>query len=354
VPSSAAVRAYLSPPRTPLLCVSIFLLKTDSNFPLGPTWMGLHEKKRWDRATTGRKIRFYLKHRNTPDEELSGQSIISMWEPSVEHTKEPPRLGSCWVQSSGSREQLCDERGNPQSKQMDLKQDVIVEVVGFNDDRTQNCLMRIRTGIHAAKHFKIQGIALRNPVPLEKVPDLQKAIEDARPKKGKAKGKGKGGVPVTKPPEDAPVWALKDGAANSVLKVIPYNGKWRFENKKEELSIHERVKQVTEMKGQTICELVMPHGGFTWFRVETPLFTQRFTLEKPVKPEQPSHQEQPPLSEDFKEGFAQLVSFMEFLERFKPTLHEYTLMGKKLDEACSYFDEMREQVEKEEQLTSSD
>ena len=38
------------------------------------TWMGLHEKKQWDRATTGRKIRFYLKHRNTPDEELSGQS----------------------------------------------------------------------------------------------------------------------------------------------------------------------------------------------------------------------------------------------------------------------------------------
>jgi len=37
VPSSAAVRAYLSPPRTPLLCVSIFLLKTDSNFPLGPS-----------------------------------------------------------------------------------------------------------------------------------------------------------------------------------------------------------------------------------------------------------------------------------------------------------------------------
>ncbi len=53
-----------------------------------------------------------------------------------------------------------------------------------------------------------------------------------------------------------------------------------------------------------------------------------------------------------KEGLAQLVSFMAFLERFKPTLHEYTLMGKKLDEVCSYFDEMREQVQK--QLTPSD
>jgi hypothetical protein len=29
-------------------------------------------------------------------------------------------------------------------------------------------------------------------------------------------------------------------------------------------------------------------------------------------------------------------------------------MGEKLDEVCSYFDEMREQVEKEEQLTSAD
>ena len=51
---------------------------------------------------------------------------------------------------------------------------------------------------------------------------------------------------VTKPPEDAPVWALKDGAANSVLKVIPYNGKWRFENKKEEPPAANGSSQATE------------------------------------------------------------------------------------------------------------
>ncbi len=162
------------------------------------TWMGLHALKRWDRATTGRKIRFYLKHRNTPDEELDGQPITSMWEPTVEHMKEPPRLGSCWVRSSGSREQLCDERGGPLSQQFQLKPGNIFEVVDFNEDRSQDCLVRIRTGMHAGKYFRTKGTTLSNEVPLEKVPDLQKAIEVARPKKVKAKGKGKGGVPVTK------------------------------------------------------------------------------------------------------------------------------------------------------------
>jgi hypothetical protein len=257
------------------------------------TWMGLHEKKRWDRATTGRKIRFYLKHKDTPDAELSGQSITSMWEPDTDHIKEPPRLGSCWMQSSSSRVQLCDERGNSISKQMDLRMGVISEVVDFNDDRTQNCLMRIRTGIHAGKHFRARGIHLSNPVPLEKVPDLQKAIEDARPKKVKAKGKGKGGVPVTKPPEDAP----------------------------EQPSHQEQpppppTKEASDQGDQIIQTT-------TWTSVD----------------------EQPPLSEDFNEGLAQLVSFMAFLERFKPTLHEYTLMVEKLDEVCSYFDEMQESLQ---------
>ena len=53
---------------------------------------------------------------------------------------------------------------------------------------------------------------------------------------------------------------------------------------------------------------------------------------------------QQPLSEDFKESLAQLVSFMAFLETFKPTLHEYTLLSQKLDEVCNYYDQMRERV----------
>ena len=38
------------------------------------------------------------------------------------------------------------------------------------------------------------------------------------------------------------------------------------------------------------------------------------------------------------------MSFLAFLERFKPTLHESTVLEKKLEEVCNDYDQMREQV----------
>jgi hypothetical protein len=92
--------------------------------------------------------------------------------------------------------------------------------------------------------------------------------------------------------------------------------------------------------------------GFDFFRVASNKLTSLFTRESDLQPEQPPKpptegavDEQQALSEDYKEGLAQLVSFLAFLERWKPTLREYTLLGKKLDDVCRYVAEMREQVE---------
>jgi hypothetical protein len=124
--------------------------------------------------------------------------------------------------------------------------------------------------------------------------------------------------------------------------------------------LREQVKVVTEIKDQTILQVVAPHG-FDYFRVASNKLTSLFSKESDLKQEQPpkpAKEEErttgdangtpaaapQPLSEDFKGGLAQLASFMAFLKRFKPTLHEYTMLSQKLDEVCNYYDQMREHV----------
>jgi hypothetical protein len=140
--------------------------------------------------------------------------------------------------------------------------------------------VRIKSGKHAGKYFTTQGTHLSDPVDASKVPDLVKSIEDALKTKPK-KHKSKGVVAVS-------------------LRGQP----------------SQPTAEETEQQGDQIIRTT------TW----TPIDTQQS------------------LSEDCKEGLAQLVSFMAFLETFKPTLYEYTLLSQKLDEVRNCYDQMRDLV----------
>jgi len=246
------------------------------------TWTKLLSKKKWDRATVSRKINFYLKHRNTPDDQLDGQSICNMWPEDRLYMSDPPALGQFYRETSNCREVISDERGKTLSTRMNLEKGTVIEVVGFNDGAHLDTVMRIKSGKHAGKCFTTKGNYLSVPVDPAEVPKLVKAIDDAgKTKKTKTKKpKSEGVIACSPPPADAPFLVFRGDDGDQ-----PEEG--------------ENVQDAT------------------WTAVESPL------------------------SEDFKEGFAQLESFMASLERFKPTRHEYTLMGKKLDEVCSYFDEMQ-------------
>lgn len=336
------------------------------------TWTKLLNMKKWDRATVSRKIKFYCEHRNTPDDQLDGQSICNMWSQDADYMNDPPAMGQFYRVGWNCRQVISGERGKTLSTRMNLVKGTLIEVTGFNDDAYHDTVMRIKSGKHAGKCFNTPGVRWSDPVDPAEVPNLVKAIEDARKtKKPKSKKpKSEGVIAGSLPPADAPVWVFKGDAQFTVQKVVIKAGRWALLNEPVTLYLLERVKIVTEVKDQTILQVVVPHG-FDFFRVASNKLTSLFTRERDLHQGQPPHpaeegektiqdatwtsvDEQPPLSEDFKEGMAQLVSFMAFLERYKPTLHEYTLMGEKLDEICSYFDEKREQVEKELQLTSSD
>jgi hypothetical protein len=205
-------------------------------------------------------------------------------------------------------------------------------------------------------------------IPLEEVPPLQQAIEDARPKKTKpkgtstGKGKGKGGHAVVEPPADAPVWVHKDNATRVQL-VKPFNGVFKFENNKVDLFLHERVKVCCEHNDQTICQVMMPHG-FRLFRVSITSFREHFTLEKHPQPEaaqeaKPEGQQasqaveheqhqtapEPVTSESVKEALALLESYLSVIWSIdNPTQDECNLLGAKLDEVLQAMDDLWDRV----------
>ena len=76
------------------------------------TWTKLLATRKWDRATVSRIIKFYLEHRNTPDDQLDGQSICNMWSEDVVYMREPPALGQFYRVRSNGRQHISDERGN--------------------------------------------------------------------------------------------------------------------------------------------------------------------------------------------------------------------------------------------------
>ncbi len=325
------------------------------------TWTGLCKKKNWDRATVSRKIKFYWKHRTTPDEQLDGKTICSMWDTDAEYMRDPVALGQFFQLRRSYREFISDELGKDSSTQALLEEGTVIEVAGFNDDSTYNAIMmRIKSGKHAGKCFYTSS-GWSNPVDPAQVPDLVKAIEDARKTKPK-KPKSKGAIAGSLPPADAPVWVYKSDVQFTFQKVVIKDGRWALLNEPVTLYLLERVKIVTKLKDQTILQVVVPHG-FEFFRVASDRLTSLFSRESDLQQQQPHPAEegektiqgatptpvgqQPPLSEVFKEGLAQLVSFMAFLERFKPTLHEYTLLKEKLDDVNAYFYEMRERLEEQ-------
>jgi len=307
------------------------------------TWTKLLTMKEWDRATVSRRIKFYWEHRNTPDEQLDGKTICSMWHADAGYMRDPLALGQFFQLGASFREVISDELGKNFNTQALLEEGTVIEVAGFNDDAYLDTVMRIKSGKHAGKCFNTLGV-WSNPVDPAQVPDLIKAIEDARktkPKKPRRKKpKSEGIIAGSLPPADAPVWVYKGDAQFRVQKVVIKDGRWALLNEPVTLYLLERVKIVTEVKDQTILQVVVPHG-FDFFRVASNKRTSLFSRESDLQ------QEQPPLSEDFKEGLAQLVSFMAFLERFKPTLHEYTLLKEKLDDVNAYFYEMRERLEEQ-------
>ena len=251
------------------------------------TWTKLLAEKKWDRATVSRKIKFYLEHRNTPDDQLHGQSICNMWSEDAEYMQDPPALGQFYRVGSNSRQYISDDRGNTLGTQINVDKGTVIEVAGFNDSKYNDTVVRIKSGMHTGKCFTTQGVRLSDPVDDSKVADLVKEIEDARkakPKKGKSKKSKSKGV-------SASHMSRADAQHQGQLPQPAKEGK------------------------NTIQDAI-------W----TPVDAQQ------------------PLSEDCKEGLAQLVSFMAFLVTFKPTLHEYTLLSQKLDEVCNYYHQMREQV----------
>jgi len=314
------------------------------------TWTKLLHRRKWDRATVSRKIKFYWKHRNTPDDQLNGQSICNMWDQDADYMSDPPVLGQFYEVAANCRMQVSDERGGGTSTQMIVEEGTIIEVAAFNDGNYNDTVVRIKSGLHAGQYFTVKGASLSYPVDPAKVPDLIKAIEDARKTKPK-KRTSKGAIAVSLPPADAPVWVFNGDPQFTVQKVGIKDGRCKLLNEAVNLFLQERVKIVTKVKDQTVLQVVVPHG-FDFFRVASNKLTSLFTRENDLQPEQPPKpptegavDEQQALSEDYKEGLAQLVSFLAFLERWKPTLREYTLLGKKLDDVCRYVAEMREQVE---------
>jgi hypothetical protein len=306
------------------------------------TWTKVLKEQGWDRATVSRRIRFYQKHRNTPDDQLDGATISKMWTEQAEYLKEPPALGEFYRVKRNCREVISDERGKSLSTQIQVDEGTIIEVAAFNDGNHNDTVMRIKAGKHAGKCFTTQGVSLSNPVDPAQVPTLVMANEDARktkPKKSKSK-KPEGVVVGTLPSADAPVWVFQSDD-RSVQKVAIKHGRWALLSDLVNLYLKERVRIVTEVNDQTIFQVVMPHG-FDFFRVATATVSSLFTKECDLTQGQPPDPAEPPLSEDCKEGIAQVASFLAFLERFKPTLHEYNVLSEKLDEVCSYYDQMRE------------
>jgi hypothetical protein len=326
-------------------------------------------QKKWDPASTSRRIRFYLDHKDTPDDQMSGETIVNMWKGRQDHEQDPPALGSCWQCRQNHLLEFCDEQGVLTSKQGHVKEGTMLEVINFRDwNKYQDTLVRIRTGIHTGKHLRMRGAELSHlpSIPLEKVPPLQQAIEDARPKKTKPKGKstGNGGHPVVEPPADAPIWVLKDNATKVQL-VKPFNGVFKFENNKADLFLHERVKVCCEHNDQTVCQVVMPHG-FRLFRVSIASFREHFTLEKHPQPEaaqeartegqqasqesehvqhQPAPEPEPVISEAVKEALAFLESYLSVIWSIEnPTENEYLLLGAKLDKVIQAMDDLWDRV----------
>ena len=159
------------------------------------TWRRLMAKKKWDPASTSRRIKFYLDHKDTPDDQLSGETIVNMWNGRRDHEEDPPALGSCWQCSQTHLLVFCDEQGQMTSNQGLVKEGTILEIIDFKDwNRSQDALVRIRTGIHTGKHLRMLGAELSHlpSIPLEKVPFLQQEIEDAPTQEDQAEGQEQG------------------------------------------------------------------------------------------------------------------------------------------------------------------
>jgi hypothetical protein len=153
------------------------------------TWTKLLGIKKWDRATVSRKIKFYLKHCNTPDDQLDGQSICNMWSEDIVYMQDPPALGQFYSVKRNCREYISDERGKSLGTQMILDKETVIEVTGFNDGAYQDTVMKIKSGMHTGKCFTTQGVLLSDPVDASKITDLIRATEDARKAKPKKRKK---------------------------------------------------------------------------------------------------------------------------------------------------------------------
>ena len=144
------------------------------------TWTKLLNMKKWDRATVSRKIKFYCEHRNTPDDQLDGQSICNMWSQDADYMNDPPAMGQFYRVGWNCRQVISGERGKTLSTRMNLVKGTLIEVTGFNDDAYHDTVMRIKSGKHAGKCFNTPGVRWSDPVDPAEVPNLVKAIEDAR------------------------------------------------------------------------------------------------------------------------------------------------------------------------------
>ena len=335
------------------------------------TWTGLCKKKNWDRATVSRKIEFFWEHRNTPDDQLDGKTICSMWHADAGYMKDPLALGQFFRLGRSCREVISDELGKNFNTQVLLEEGTVIEVAGFNDGAYHDTVMRIKSGKHAGKCFNTLGV-WSNPVDPAQVPDLIKAIEDARktkPKKPKRKkSKSEGIIAGSLPPADAPVWVFKGDTQFRVQKVVIKDGRWALLNEPVTLYLLERVKIVTEVKDQTILQVVVPHG-FDFFRVASNKRTSLFSRESDLQQEQPTQpptekandqgdqidqtttptpvEQQPPLSEDFKEGLAQV----EFSEVAKTLLAKIWAVSEYLDSLDP--NDVEQQLNKAEQFAVS-
>jgi ribosomal protein L14E/L6E/L27E len=246
--------------------------------------------------------------------------------------KDPPSLGQFYLVKGNCREPISDERGKTLSNQMLLEKGTVIEVACFDDGSYNDTVMRIKSGRHAGKCFTTQGVRLSNPVDASKVPDLVKAIEDARKAKPK-KPKSKGAIAGSLPPADAPVWVYKGDAQFRVQKVVIKDGRWALLNEPVTLYLLERVKIVTKLKDQTILQVVVPHG-FEFFRVASDRLTSLFSRESA----------QVEFSEVAKTLLAKIWAVSEYLDSLDPNDVEQQLNKAEQFAVSKVVDQMRVRI----------
>jgi hypothetical protein len=124
------------------------------------TWTKLLDMRKWDRATVSRRIKFYWKHRNTPDDQLDGQTVCKMWSEDQEYMRDPPALGQFFRLKSSRREVVSEKLGKTDSTQAILEEGTIIEVAGFNDGQSSSMVMRItsQSMVQKSKALSASGI----------------------------------------------------------------------------------------------------------------------------------------------------------------------------------------------------